>query len=73
MIEQQGLRTPMKPSFGNAYIHGIRGLAFASAFTRRSRAAKRETFPRGRIPIRKASSLQSHSQTGVLMRDYSSG
>jgi hypothetical protein len=39
MIEQQGLRTPTEPRFGNSYIHGIRGLAFASAFTGRSRAA----------------------------------
>jgi hypothetical protein len=35
-VVQQGVRTPTEPSFGNFYIHGIRGLVFASAFTRRS-------------------------------------
>jgi putative transposase len=36
-VVQQGLRTPTKPSFENCCIHGIRGLAFGSVFTRRLR------------------------------------
>src|SRR5260221_14274781 len=34
-VVQEGLRKPTEPSFGNFYIHGIRGLVFGSALTRR--------------------------------------
>jgi hypothetical protein len=37
LIVQQGLRTPTEPSFKNCCTHGIRGLLFGSASTRRSR------------------------------------
>ena len=37
VVVQQGLRTPTEPSFENCCTHGIRGLVFGSAFTRRSR------------------------------------
>src|SRR5215469_1946813 len=47
LVIQQGFRTPTEPSFGNSYIHGIRGLAFASAFTSRSTGRKASLFTNG--------------------------
>jgi hypothetical protein len=44
MIEQQSLRTPAEPNLGNFYIHGIRGLALASAFTGRSKSRMVSSF-----------------------------
>jgi hypothetical protein len=44
MIEQQSLRTPAEPNLGSFYIHGIRGLALASAFTGRSKSRMVSSF-----------------------------
>jgi hypothetical protein len=44
MIEQQSLRTPAERNLGSFYIHGIRGLALASAFTGRSKSRMVSSF-----------------------------